>query len=444
MVNFIVTRFVGLFLPAALIVFVAYSGQTDVEKQNTKKHVEQNAVKENGQSAKAVFVDNRNDAPLSAVYSLRKKLNLRKNLNQVKKVRAYGMPQEEIDNVPLPTGQARVVRSPGKVEVYSPLFLIDRVYKSMEGPDTDHSVRLVETDKPELVWITGCHAEMVDEHSSKTLSPEYMCHANLDIDTEKHSEIFGEGALDGRMFTLSQGQLNVQFPKGFGIPIRSDEPITLALQVLNLNIKNANLRLRHHVTITFVRESELKQKYRPLFESGIFAMKSLEGTQLVYDSLQGKHTNESLCLPGQLVNDWDVDEDAYGRKFTGHWVINPGREINRTRVTTLLNVPYDTTIHYIAVHLHPFAESLELRDLTTGKTIFKSVATNFKNRIGLKNVEAFSSEEGFAVFEDHEYELVSIYNNRSKVKQDSMAVMYVYMQDKEFNARRADLKMAKK
>ena len=42
---------------------------------------------------------------------------------------------------------------------------------------------------------------------------------------------------------------------------------------------------------------------------------------------------------------------------------------DRTLVTELMSLPYDTTVHYIAVHLHPFAESLELIDLTTGKNV---------------------------------------------------------------------------
>ena len=40
---------------------------------------------------------------------------------------------------------------------------------------------------------------------------------------------------DGRLFTLSQGQLEIDFPPGFGMPIWSDEDLNLTAQVLNLN-----------------------------------------------------------------------------------------------------------------------------------------------------------------------------------------------------------------
>ncbi|MEM7585663.1 MAG: hypothetical protein AAF560_19900, partial [Acidobacteriota bacterium] len=142
------------------------------------------------------------------------------------------------------------------------------------------------------------------------------------------------------------------------------------------------------------------------------------------------------CLVGRNASDHEY-ADQLGRKFSGHWVVPPGREVNHTLVTHLMNVPYDTTIHYIAVHLHPFAESLELKDLTTGESLFRSEAENFEDRIGLSHVDALSSVEGIPVFADHEYEMVSVYNNTTSEDQDSMAVMYMYLRDKEFDTRRA-------
>ena len=44
---------------------------------------------------------------------------------------------------------------------YAYVYDIDRIYKSMTGPWSNREVHLVEADQPELVWITGCHVEMV-------------------------------------------------------------------------------------------------------------------------------------------------------------------------------------------------------------------------------------------------------------------------------------------
>ena len=83
-------------------------------------------------------------------------------------------------------------------------------------------------------------------------------------------------------------------------------------------------------------------------------------------------------------------------------------------------------------HLHPFAESLELRDLTDDVTIFRSDATNHTDRVGLANVTTYSSVDGLPIYADHEYELISVYNNTSDVPQDSMAVLYLYLADHDF------------
>src|SRR5690606_30408082 len=117
---------------------------------------------------------------------------------------------------------------------------------------------------------------------------------------------------------------------------------------------------------------------------------------------------------------------------TAHWVVEPGREVTRTLATEFLNLQFDTVAHYIAVHLHPFAESLELIDRTAGVTVFKAEATNAKDRVGLDHVPFLVSEAGIPVSKDHEYELVAVYNNTSGEPVDSMAVMYLYMADPHF------------
>jgi hypothetical protein len=97
-----------------------------------------------------------------------------------------------------------------------------------------------------------------------------------------------------------------------------------------------------------------------------------------------------------------------------------------------MRLPFDTTVHYIAVHLHPFAESLELKDLTAGKSLYFSKARPSEGKIGLDHVDYLSSEEGIPLSADHEYELISAYNNTMSEPVDSMAVMYLYVLDREF------------
>ena len=70
--------------------------------------------------------------------------------------------------------------------------------------------------------------------------------------------------------------------------------------------------------------------------------------------------------------------------------------------------------------------------LTEDRTVYLSRTRPSAGRIGLDHVDFFSSEEGIPLSTRHEYELVSTYDNTTSENQDSMAVMYLYLLDKEF------------
>ena len=326
----------------------------------------------------------------------------------------------------------------------SEVYTIDRKYRSMMGPYSQREVRLGDVDEPELVWVVGYEATMVDATGAEAMPQDFMCHSNLDIDVQAHEEVLGANlGFSSRLFTLSQGQFAVRFPDGFGIPILSSEPLELTTQVLNLNHEGDALGVRHKVTIEYVRDSAVGDSMTPLFPSSAYGLALLEGDDGYFGV---RRPDEEQHGPGCLVQDNASPheyEDGMGRTFTGHWVVEPGRQVNRTLVTRLMRLPYDTRIHYIAVHLHPFAESLELRDLTTGESLFLSQAENFDDRIGLARVDAFSSVEGIPVHRDHEYEIVSVYDNTTDEPQDSMAVMYLYLQDLDFDRKKVERALRK-
>lgn len=326
---------------------------------------------------------------------------------------------------------------PPKVHTFSitsPEYHIDRKYASMFGPDALQEVRLLD-GPPELLWITGYQTTVVSAETGEALSQEFMCHANLDLDVQRYYEVFPTRVpLSGRVFTLSQGQQNIELPAGFGIPVWSGDPLRLTTQVLNLNLEAPNLDVKHQVNIHFVRDAELTAPMRPLFQAAAQGFKALGEAK--HYGVEGDESDPSThgegCAVGMSAVEGDVDEDRLGQKFTAHWVVEPGREEAVTNVTRFLNLPYDTRAHYIAVHLHPFAESLSLRDRTTGETLFTSKTRPSEGRIGIDQIDYFESVEGLPLYKDHEYELLSVYNNTSSEPVDSMAVMYLYLLDQTF------------
>ncbi|MCG8462988.1 MAG: hypothetical protein MI919_42430 [Holophagales bacterium] len=345
--------------------------------------------------------------------------------------------------------ESRLERAQRVKTVLSEPYVVEGKYRSMTGPWSSQEIRLDGSEAPRkaaafptsgVTWITGYRATMVGQDGESPMAQEFMCHSNLDIDISEHRRALGRvgPSFSPRLFTLSQGQLEIDFPPGFGIPVRLGQELDLTTQVLNLNheiqSEAERFAVRHRVSVDYVFDHEVGPGMVPLLPIAAYGLALTEGDDGYFgveDPDREKHGPG--CLVEQSASDHDYS-DGLGRSFTGHWQVPPGRQENRTLVTHLMRVPYETTVHYIAVHLHPFAESLTLRDLTTDEVIFESRAENYTDKIGLVAVDALSSTDGIAVYPDHEYELVSVYQNTTDEVQDSMAVMYIYLRDLEMEA----------
>ncbi len=155
-------------------------------------------------------------------------------------------------------------------EVLSESYLVDQLYPSMRGPASADDVYLEDPAHKELLWIVGYETEVVDGRTALPLSQEFMCHANLDLSPPlQRLQSIGPLKVNGRIFTLSQGQQKISFPDGFGIPILSSHPLQLSTQVLNLNKPGFSRRIRHKVKIHYLKDSELKTAMTGLFMLGV-------------------------------------------------------------------------------------------------------------------------------------------------------------------------------
>lgn len=333
-----------------------------------------------------------------------------------------------------------------KQEILSKVYTIDRKYRSMEGPSSVQRITLGDASKPELLWIVGMKTEMVGEDGTTPQLPELMCHVNVDLDPAKHQALFDfERTTASRLMTLSQGMLEAKLPAGFGFPIASNEPLLLFTQVLNHNIEHPNnLRVRHRVTFEYVRDAELSEPMKALFNVGASGMVQLENNPNALASMMPsatdgmaamEHTGANCIVaaraPQAMASAADYT-DPSGHKMTGHWTVPPGRQVNASDITWFMQLPYDTRVHYAAFHLHPFAESMSVRDTTTGATIMTANAKNPEDRVGLTHVDTFTSIAGLPLYKSHHYDLVSIYNNTSHSNADSMASVYLGLDDPEF------------
>ena len=330
-------------------------------------------------------------------------------------------------------------------QVLSKTYTIDKIYRSMEGPSSVQRIYLGDQTKPELLWLVGVRTEMVTEDGKTPQLPELMCHVNVDIDPVKHQALFNfKRATATRLVTLSQGMVDAHLPEGFGFPISSNEPLVLYTQVLNHNIEHPkNLQVRHRITFDYIRDSETDGSIKPLFNVGASGMVQLENNPLALTSMMPSAANGveseehgANCLIGarapQAMSSSSDYVDPNGRKMTGHWTVPPGRQVNASDITWFMQLPYDAKVHYAAFHLHPFAESISIRDTTTGTIVMKASAKNPETGIGLTHVDTFASVEGLTLYRNHKYDLVSVYNNTTKKNADSMASAFLCLSDPEF------------
>jgi hypothetical protein len=317
-------------------------------------------------------------------------------------------------------------------ELVSSPFTVDRIFRSMLGPVFARQEPLEPGSEPELLWITGYAMHVVGADGVEPRSIEYECHSNLGWPAET-PEGFHRPVT--RAFTLTQGQTDVRLPPGFGLPALSSEALGAFSQVLNLNQPTGSRTVRHRLDIRYVRDRDLARPMKPLVVTHAFVMTSLEGGPAVYNvahpgpELEGASCDAGMLPPG--VQGVYVDQQQ--RRFTGHWVVTPGRHEYRTLVTDQLQIPYDTTVHFIGVHVHPYSESVTLRDLTTGETVWHGDTRESRDRVGLDWIDYYSSEEGFPIYAGHQYELTSVYDKPPGPRSDGMASVFLYYLDRDFD-----------
>jgi len=326
------------------------------------------------------------------------------------------------------------------VESESEIFTMDRIYRSMFGPADTDRVTLLQTDEPEVLWITAVRSDIVGADGETPESAEYFCHSVLarhgkpQPDRLRQLQQLGLSVQNRKMFTLVQGLNEIRFPQGFGIPVFSNDQFDIVAMVMNPSEPEEPVRVGIDSRIEYVRASELDREIKPLFLVPLVLMVPLEGADADHSTHQ--HGGDETCLAADSASptarsvEGSVPISHVSTTHSGHWYVPPGRHTYRYRLAPLRNrINFDTKVHYIASHLHPFGESLELIDLTTGESVFKATAHNFPNRVAVEKITHYSSGEGLTIDRSHEHELVAVYNNTTDQDVDSMAVMYLYLRD---------------
>jgi len=314
------------------------------------------------------------------------------------------------------------------LSLITPTLVVDQIYKSMEGPKVMRSFQ-IDSKTDDLVWITSFETKAISTNEVDALSNDYICHTNIDFYDGEHYSRWNLNERIGqhypRLTSMSNGIEKYNFPDGFGFPVFGNENLFLSTQTLNHNIKSDPFSVKHQINLGYKPHSKTM---KPLQSKTVFIM-------LPYNTdnpFQGPtEANPNMCLPVETGNH-SYSNDK-GESLSGHWVVFPGRKRYSYDITHQLQLKDSTTLHHIATHLHPYAETLTLKNKTKDTVIFTSIAENYTDKTGLKRVSSFSSAEGVMLYPDHAYELILEVNNTSGSDQDMMASMFLFLYDKEMH-----------
>ncbi len=357
----------------------------------------------------------------------------------------------------------------GSIEVASQPYRLNKVYRSMTGPRGNQAhIRLVEDDAgDEVLWLTGLETAVVAADTLGPVANEYFCHSNLTLNPEatkpeQHNASFSPPThADWRLFTLVPGRMNVRLPEGFGVPVRAATDLDYFTMALNQNPGHPDQQVRMKTTIRF-RRGDSGAGLKPLFRRGLYvyqrhrespppgstgavaaklghqgadcaeacARPQFGATPSQFFTLKGdgldRHPGATCCVSNASSEGF---VPQFGPDNTVHWMTPPGKHTYRSEVSAQMDLPFDTTVHYVTGHLHPFGKAMKLIDLETGKLVFQITAACLQDRLGVSAMSEITALEGVPIFKGRRYELVAEYDNTSPAEIDAMAILYLYARD---------------
>jgi len=304
---------------------------------------------------------------------------------------------------------------------------------------------LVDTsDKPRILyWLKGIKLEVLDENDKPLPTAEFICHWNLDVNPNFRNKIFPAAARceTVRLATITQGQTEITFPDGYGVPVASDEPWNAVFQAANRTTDD-HRRVKHRCTLYFIKDTDLVY---PITALGWYA----PWIYVVIDknSPEAAMTEKTKCpsclglslavnAPNNTAN--GVFTDRKGRLLSGHWVIPPGKHTYTATVNDEMEPGFNAksrTIHAVWSHVHPLCTDLSLYRCegdSREKIFSTSAKTSTAHGLQIERINYWTSKKGIVLPDKVNYEMQVTYNNTTKVPQDSMATAGMFFEDPTF------------
>jgi hypothetical protein len=222
----------------------------------------------------------------------------------------------------------------------------------------------------ENVWVLGYQTSISDE-GGQALTGNYICHT-----------LFCDQRAVQRQDQRMRALYSDGFTRGFRLPDGYAVPFSQVDNVHFMPMFNNRTDHAQHVRMTIellvIREKDLRKPLRPLYS-----------------------TLRSVQIP--------------------HLYFVPPK---RHQKDVTFDLPFAGRIHFIGTHIHPFAESISLFDVSRGQKVW--LGRTRLERDSSEAMETYSSVEGYPVHPGDVFRLSSVYNNPTARNIDAMSAVFVY------------------
>ncbi len=229
---------------------------------------------------------------------------------------------------------------------------------------------------PEPVWVVGYQTRIVGP-DGRPPSDNYLCHTflgNRPVEQPHDSEIGPPrmSALYSDSFTQE-----IELPEGLGVRLAPDDNLEWMPMFNNRGDRPVEVRMKGRLRV--IRERDLKRPLRRLYSS-LYSVK----TPHLYFVPAGRHQQE-----------------------------------------VTFELPFDGRIHFIGTHIHPYGESIELRNESRHERVWKG---SKKTDAGgnMTGMDIYSSAEGYPVQAFDTFRIISTYDNPNAGPVDAMAGVFLF------------------
>jgi hypothetical protein len=221
----------------------------------------------------------------------------------------------------------------------------------------------------EPVWVIAYDTAIADA-AGRPPQENFLCHTFFGDQRVTQHEDWEMRGLYSDAFTPQ-----VRVPEGFGIPLGPDDRLHWMPMFNNRSDRPA--RVAMNVRVTLIREKDLARPLQPLYA-----------------------TLQSVQVPHL-------------------YFVTPGHDEKQVTI----EMPFDGVIHFLGTHVHPYAVSMELFNVSRGERVWKG--TRQANAGPAGAMEVFSSTEGYSVRAGEKYRVTAVYDNPTADPVDAMAGLFM-------------------